>query len=223
VLERRVEELRAFEREYRVRLKSFLENQLRDLEVLAARAADDPPGGDAGALATEVRAFEVEHITRLRSFMEAQLRQVRETEPGRSDDADRSRPAAYAGATGVGSRPREGQTPWQAGGGGPTAIVNTGVADAPRTTRAGLPRRTPRPADPLPPAVPPPEPEPERTWGPASRSRLGRGLADASRRLETGPPAANPPPDTGPDDGNESTTDSDSGDSDDSGSGEGRG
>jgi len=35
-LERRVEELRTFEREYRSRLKSYLENQLRELEVRSA-------------------------------------------------------------------------------------------------------------------------------------------------------------------------------------------
>ena len=35
-LERRVEELRAFEREYRSRLKSYLEGQLRELEAKAA-------------------------------------------------------------------------------------------------------------------------------------------------------------------------------------------
>lgn len=38
-LERKVEELRAFEREYRARLKAYLENQLRDLE---GRGADTP-------------------------------------------------------------------------------------------------------------------------------------------------------------------------------------
>jgi hypothetical protein len=32
-LERRVEELRTFEREYRTRLKSYLESQLRDLDA----------------------------------------------------------------------------------------------------------------------------------------------------------------------------------------------
>ncbi|MGH8970074.1 MAG: DivIVA domain-containing protein, partial [Actinomycetes bacterium] len=40
-LERKVEQLRAFEREYRSRLKSYLENQLRDLD---SRASEAPAG-----------------------------------------------------------------------------------------------------------------------------------------------------------------------------------
>ncbi len=46
-LEREVEKLRSFEREYRTRLKSYLEGQLRDLE---SRASDAPSGarGDSG-------------------------------------------------------------------------------------------------------------------------------------------------------------------------------
>jgi len=41
-LERRVEDLRAFEREYRSRLRAYLENQLRELE---GRAEAAPPAG----------------------------------------------------------------------------------------------------------------------------------------------------------------------------------
>ena len=50
-LERRVEELRAFEREYRTRLKAYLEGQLRELESQPASAAPAPPpgGGTRGA------------------------------------------------------------------------------------------------------------------------------------------------------------------------------
>ena len=44
-LERKVEQLRAFEREYRSRLKSYLEGQLRELEGDASQA----PGGAPGA------------------------------------------------------------------------------------------------------------------------------------------------------------------------------
>jgi DivIVA domain-containing protein len=43
-LERKVEQLRAFEREYRTRLKSYLEGQLRELEGRGSEA----PGGQAG-------------------------------------------------------------------------------------------------------------------------------------------------------------------------------
>jgi DivIVA domain-containing protein len=46
-LEREVEKLRTFEREYRSRLKSYLEGQLRELDVRATQAAGGPanPGG----------------------------------------------------------------------------------------------------------------------------------------------------------------------------------
>jgi DivIVA domain-containing protein len=46
VLERKVEELRAFERDYRRRLKAYLEGQLRDLDSLPS--AGDGPAADAG-------------------------------------------------------------------------------------------------------------------------------------------------------------------------------
>ena len=49
VLERKVEDLRSFEREYRSRLKAYLETQLRDLESTSAsggtRSASSAPGG----------------------------------------------------------------------------------------------------------------------------------------------------------------------------------
>jgi DivIVA domain-containing protein len=52
VLERKVEELRSFERDYRRRLKAYLEGQLRDLDALpsagdAPEAASQPSGGSA--------------------------------------------------------------------------------------------------------------------------------------------------------------------------------
>jgi DivIVA domain-containing protein len=47
-LEHRVEELRTFEREYRERLKAYLENQLRDLERRASAAPGEQPGGERG-------------------------------------------------------------------------------------------------------------------------------------------------------------------------------
>src|SRR6266566_4642679 len=45
-LEKRIEELRTFEREYRTRLKSYLESQLRDLE---GRGSAEPATAAAGA------------------------------------------------------------------------------------------------------------------------------------------------------------------------------
>jgi DivIVA domain-containing protein len=53
LLERKIDELRAFEREYRSRLKSYLEGQLRDLEAKAAvvpnRGNQQPQPAVAGA------------------------------------------------------------------------------------------------------------------------------------------------------------------------------
>jgi DivIVA domain-containing protein len=53
-LERRVEELQTFEREYRTRLKSYLEAQLRDLD--AGGKTDAPPATDGSAAAPEYAA-----------------------------------------------------------------------------------------------------------------------------------------------------------------------
>src|SRR5258708_4074753 len=47
-LERRVDDLRAFEREYRSRLKAYLEGQLRDLQAGAAGSALFPAGAATG-------------------------------------------------------------------------------------------------------------------------------------------------------------------------------
>jgi hypothetical protein len=44
-LERRVDDLRAFEREYRSRLKAYLEGQLRDLEAGATDSGTFPTVG----------------------------------------------------------------------------------------------------------------------------------------------------------------------------------
>jgi DivIVA domain-containing protein len=54
VLERKVEQLRSFEREYRSRLKAYLEGQLRELEAKASAggaAPDGPTPAPAGATA----------------------------------------------------------------------------------------------------------------------------------------------------------------------------
>ena len=42
VLERKVEQLRGFERDYRARLKAYIEGQLRDLDSRGSLASDAP-------------------------------------------------------------------------------------------------------------------------------------------------------------------------------------
>ncbi len=49
LLERKIDELRAFEREYRSRLKSYLEGQLRELEAKAAVVPGRAPAGQPAA------------------------------------------------------------------------------------------------------------------------------------------------------------------------------
>lgn len=51
-LERRIEDLRAFEREYRVRLKAYLESQMRDLDSRGGGGADDAGTGVPAAART---------------------------------------------------------------------------------------------------------------------------------------------------------------------------
>ncbi len=52
VLERKVEDLRSFEREYRSRLKAYLEGQLRDLESTSASGGTRPASGAPGVADT---------------------------------------------------------------------------------------------------------------------------------------------------------------------------
>lgn len=47
LLERKIDELRVFERDYRTRLKSYLENLLGDLDNRAASQGGQAPGGDS--------------------------------------------------------------------------------------------------------------------------------------------------------------------------------
>lgn len=47
VLERKVEQLRGFERDYRARLKAYIEGQLRDLDARGSVAAPDVASADA--------------------------------------------------------------------------------------------------------------------------------------------------------------------------------
>jgi biotin carboxyl carrier protein len=72
--ERRVDDLRAFEREYRSRLKAYLERQLRDLE---ADLTDLPQAGpDLVRTVDDLRAFEREYRSRLKAYLERQLRDL---------------------------------------------------------------------------------------------------------------------------------------------------
>ena len=48
LLEKKIDELRTFEREYRTRLKTYLESQLRDLEGRASAAPSDGRGSPNG-------------------------------------------------------------------------------------------------------------------------------------------------------------------------------
>ncbi|MCU1574093.1 MAG: cell division protein [Micrococcaceae bacterium] len=49
VLERKVEQLRGFERDYRARLKAYIEGQLRDLDAHGSVAAQDGAGSTTGS------------------------------------------------------------------------------------------------------------------------------------------------------------------------------
>jgi hypothetical protein len=72
-IERRVDGLRAFEREYRSRIKAYLEGQLRDLEAGAL-----PPGEvPTFAQVDELRAFEREYRSRLKAYLEGQLQDLK--------------------------------------------------------------------------------------------------------------------------------------------------
>ena len=53
LLERKIDELRAFEREYRSRLKSYLEGQLRELEAKAAVVPNRGPQAAASVGASQ--------------------------------------------------------------------------------------------------------------------------------------------------------------------------
>jgi cell division septum initiation protein DivIVA len=71
-LERRVDDLRAFEREYRSRFKAYLEGQLRDLEasILSSKKLPTLTRVD------DLRAFEREYQSRLKAYLEGQLRDL---------------------------------------------------------------------------------------------------------------------------------------------------
>ncbi len=49
LLERKIDELRGFERDYRSRLKSYLENQLRDLDSKGQVVPGRTPGSSGGS------------------------------------------------------------------------------------------------------------------------------------------------------------------------------
>lgn len=77
-LERRVDDLRAFEREYRSRFKAYLQGQLRDLEAIVL------PPGELPTLAQvdDLRTFEREYRNNLKAYLE---RELRDLEAGETD------------------------------------------------------------------------------------------------------------------------------------------
>jgi pyruvate/2-oxoglutarate dehydrogenase complex dihydrolipoamide acyltransferase (E2) component len=91
-LERRVDDLRAFRREYRSRLKAYLEGQLRDLE------GDLEAGGLTADLklqpeelerrVDDLRAFEREYRSRLKAYLEGQLRDLEAGDPAAARDQE---------------------------------------------------------------------------------------------------------------------------------------
>ena len=74
-LERRVDDLRAFEREYRSRLKAYLEGQLRELEASATGGAITSAPSPEHRV-DDLRAFEREYRSRLKAYLEGQLRDL---------------------------------------------------------------------------------------------------------------------------------------------------
>jgi hypothetical protein len=75
-LERRVDDLRAFEREYRSRLRAYLEGQLRELDDVETPSEGPSEKDELIQQVDLLRKFEREHRTRLRHYLEGQLRDL---------------------------------------------------------------------------------------------------------------------------------------------------
>jgi cell division septum initiation protein DivIVA len=74
--ERRIDDLRAFEREYRSRLKAYFEGQLRNLEEARLSAPSGPAKEQLEGRIDDLRAFEREYRRRLKAYFEGQLRDL---------------------------------------------------------------------------------------------------------------------------------------------------
>jgi hypothetical protein len=78
-LESSIEALRAFERDYRARLRGFVEGQFRALEDAAPGYPLSPR--ELGQSIDELRAFERDYRARLRGFVEGQLKALEDAAP----------------------------------------------------------------------------------------------------------------------------------------------
>jgi hypothetical protein len=76
-LERRVDDLRAFEREYRRRLEAYLEAQLRDLQDVQESSDNVSETEELERRIDDLRAFEREYRRRLEAYLEGQLVDIR--------------------------------------------------------------------------------------------------------------------------------------------------
>ena len=81
VLQRKVEQLRAFEREYRSRLKAYLEDQLKQLEAKASAGGSEPDVGPRRADVTPA----ADARRRLRLAATARARPRRRGSPSGAD------------------------------------------------------------------------------------------------------------------------------------------
>ncbi len=102
-LERRVDDLRAFEREYRSRLKAYLEGQLRDLEAGVTDSGAFPTMGStpprpsrpvSASRARGTRALSRPVSMRYPRLSSTQVASTEATAPRRTTAAKRSTPAA---------------------------------------------------------------------------------------------------------------------------------
>jgi hypothetical protein len=77
MLERRIDDLRAFEREYRRRLEAYLEAQLRDLQHIQESPDNLSEAEDLERRIDDLRAFEREYRRRLEAYLQGQLTDLR--------------------------------------------------------------------------------------------------------------------------------------------------
>lgn len=63
LIEHRIQELRSFEREYRLKLKAYIENQLADLEESTAAPAERPSSAIEGGFGTGAKGYDSNGFT----------------------------------------------------------------------------------------------------------------------------------------------------------------
>ena len=160
-LEKRIDDLRLFEREYRLRLKAYLESQLRDLDTRGGGGADDagtgvPPAARAAAVGVVPGAVADSAAARPARPPSDQAPSAPARPPsGQPPSAPAQPPSTPAPAGPPAPRPAAEAAP-AAGPDRPTAAPSdSGPA---RPTPAGPPREAPvapRPTQPAPPSGPP--------------------------------------------------------------------